>query len=201
MAENWLMVLDEVRALALNGLHHAENSHDRERYDRLLKLASGEFARLSGETDAWVKEKFLEEVGYVTPKVGVDAAIFDPEGKLLLTQRRDDRCWCLPCGWAEVGESAYDAAAREVFEETCVTVEVKSVIEVFSRFAGTHQQVFSSYHILFYCERIAGDPKSTPESAVSGYFHHEDVKPWHKDHLERVKAAYRFRTENIADGG
>lgn len=38
MAENWLMILDEVRALALNGLNYEQILHDREWYDRLLKI-------------------------------------------------------------------------------------------------------------------------------------------------------------------
>lgn len=198
MAKNLLILLNETRAIALNGLHYSENPHDRERYSRLLELSSRRFAHLTDTTNAWVKERFLEEVGYVTPKVGVDAAVFEPDGKMLLVKRRDDGCWCLPCGWAEVGESAYDAMAREVSEETGITAKVKSVIDVFSRFAGTFHQVFSSYHILFYCEAIRGTAKSSTESAVSGYYHYTKVEPWHKDHLERAKAAHQFWIEKVA---
>ena len=198
MAKNLLMFLNEIRAIALNGLHYSENPHDRERYNRLLELSSQRYAQLTGTTHAWVKERFLEEVGYATPKVGVDAAVFEPDGKMLLVKRRDDGCWCLPCGWAEVGESAYTAIAREVLEETGITVNVESVIDVFSRVAGTFQQIFSSYHILFYCEAVSGIAESSTESAVSGYYHYATVEPWHKDHLERAKVAHQFWAEKVA---
>lgn len=198
MVENLLMLLDEIRAIALNGLHHSGNPHDLERYKRLLELSSRRFAKLTETTNTWIKERFLEEVGYVTPKVGVDAAVFEPDGKILLIKRRDDGCWCFPCGWAEVGESAYDAIAREVSEETGITVKVQSVIDVFSRFAGTFKQVFSSYHILFYCEAVSGSAGSSTESAVSGYYDPAKVRPWHKDHLERAQIAHRFWTEKVA---
>ena len=42
--------------------------------------------------------------GCITPKVGADAAIFDDEGRLLLVERADDRCWGLISGWVEPGE-------------------------------------------------------------------------------------------------
>ena len=37
-------------------------------------------------------------------------------------------CWCMPCGYLDYNETIRQAAAREVFEETGITVVPKSLI-------------------------------------------------------------------------
>ncbi len=66
-------------------------------------------------------------------RVGCSAAIFDEQGRILLTRRADNGQWCLPGGGMESGESAAEACAREVFEETGLRVRVKRLVGVYSR--------------------------------------------------------------------
>jgi 8-oxo-dGTP pyrophosphatase MutT (NUDIX family) len=55
-----------------------------------------------------------------------------PQEAILLERRHDCGWWGLPGGKVEPGESLIDAAVREVFEETGLTIEVTNLIGVYS---------------------------------------------------------------------
>jgi 8-oxo-dGTP pyrophosphatase MutT (NUDIX family) len=65
-------------------------------------------------------------------RVGCSAAIFNEEGKVLLTRRLDNGQWCLPSGGMDAGESPSETAVREVFEETGLHVRVTRLVGVYS---------------------------------------------------------------------
>jgi 8-oxo-dGTP pyrophosphatase MutT (NUDIX family) len=62
----------------------------------------------------------------------VSAVIFDRRRRLLLQQRSDGGQWGLPGGSVEIGESLATAVAREVLEETGLTVVPRRLIGVYS---------------------------------------------------------------------
>ena len=94
-------LLDELRAIARTGLHFSSDPFDRERYDRLLELASREYAERSSLDATAIRARFDSEIGYVTARVGVDAAVFDDRDRILLTHRADDDKWGLIAGWVD----------------------------------------------------------------------------------------------------
>jgi 8-oxo-dGTP pyrophosphatase MutT (NUDIX family) len=63
--------------------------------------------------------------------VGATVGVIDDQGRLLL-QLRPNGMWGLPGGLLELGESAEEAARREVYEETGVEVGELKLVEVFS---------------------------------------------------------------------
>lgn len=65
-------------------------------------------------------------------RVGVGVVVRGPGEAILLEKRRDCGWWGMPGGRVEPGESVVDAAVREVFEETGLTVEVTHLIGVYS---------------------------------------------------------------------
>ena len=101
-----LPLLDELQIIARNGLHYTQNPYDRECYERLMELVSRCYGEALNLPPAAVRERLSKELGYVTPKVGADAAIFNAAGEILLVLRADDNRWCLPCGWVEPCGSA-----------------------------------------------------------------------------------------------
>ena len=68
----------------------------------------------------------------VAIRASVSAVIFDRRRRVLLQQRSDGGQWGLPGGSIEIGESVTDAVAREVREETGLTVVPRRLIGVYS---------------------------------------------------------------------
>src|SRR5512133_3010098 len=93
---------DQGRAGAQTGLYYVTSEYDRDRYLRLEWIAAEMLSSVSGLGAAEVVERWAADTGYVTPKVGLGAAIHDERGALLLIQRPDSGNWALPVGYAEV---------------------------------------------------------------------------------------------------
>jgi ADP-ribose pyrophosphatase YjhB (NUDIX family) len=193
--------LDELRGIAQMGLHYAQDPYDRERYERLLALASVRYAELSGLPAETVMERFRSELGHVTPKVGVDAAVFSPEGRILLVRRSDDGLWCLPCGWADLGETPRAAIEREVREETGLETRAEEVIDVFARLPGDYGDPHAVYAILFHCRLLGGEIRPSPETPELGFYDPKEIVAWHKGHGERARAAWERRHRLRRDDG
>jgi len=70
-------------------------------------------------------------VVYVSP-APVTCVLVVHDRKILLVRRKyapGEGRWCLPAGFIEVGEHPAESAAREVEEETGLTVEIGRVLE------------------------------------------------------------------------
>ena len=69
------------------------------------------------------------------PVVGVGAVVLDGERVLLIKRGHAPLKgeWSLPGGGVETGETLEQAIAREVLEETGVTIEVGPIVEVLDR--------------------------------------------------------------------
>lgn len=189
-----LAFLEELRAIAQLGLNYTGDPHDQQRYQRLMELALQGYAGEFGLPAAELSTRFARELGHVTPKVGVNAAILGPEGKLFLTRRRDDGCWELPGGWAELGESPRDTLRRELFEETGLAVRPRQLIDVFHRLPGEMGQPHTSYHLIFYCLIESGEFQPSHETLEYGYFEAAAALNWHRDHQQMaLQAAHWYQ--------
>ncbi|KAM8764585.1 nucleoside diphosphate-linked moiety X motif 6 [Rhynchonycteris naso] len=81
----------------------------------------------------WLAEGPSRLPGYATHQVGVAGAVFDENTrKILVVQDRNKlkNMWKLPGGLSEPGEDIGDTAVREVFEETGVRAEFRSVLSI-----------------------------------------------------------------------
>jgi len=70
------------------------------------------------------------------PIVGVGAVVLYEKARVVLVQRGHEPLageWSLPGGVVEIGETLESAVAREILEETGLTVTVGPVVEVFDR--------------------------------------------------------------------
>lgn len=173
----WLEWARELQAMAQTGLAFSQTGYDSLRYNRLLEIASeivGSHTHFSKER---VLENFLLQPGYATTKVDVRGAIIR-NGKVLLVQERSDQKWCMPGGWADVGEVPSEMVAREVLEESGFEAAVKKVIGVYdaNRY-GRPLEFYHAYKIVFLCEIQGGEARPSDETSAVDFFSFEDLPP------------------------
>lgn len=113
-------------------------------------------------------------------RLGCSAAIFDEQGRILLTCRADNGEWCLPSGGMDPGESVAEACEREVWEETGLSVRVKRLVGVYSHadqlavYADGNKAQIVALH--FEVEIISGEPGLSNETTDFGYFTLEEIE-------------------------
>ena len=185
-----LSLLDELQTIARNGLHFATDSYDRERYERLMALATQAYAELLDLPGEEIRARFAAELGYITPKVGSDAAIFNEKGEILLMDRVDGSGWCLPCGWVEPNERPIDAVVREVREETGLEVEVTQLVGVFTRMPSEHHGPHTMIAVVHLCEVVGGELTLSHEGLDLRYWPIDEMDRWHATHERYARAAY-----------
>ncbi|HEY1011693.1 MAG TPA: NUDIX hydrolase N-terminal domain-containing protein [Herpetosiphonaceae bacterium] len=198
--DNLWQLLEELRVHAANGLHYANNHYDRERYGRLLELASGAYADLLELPAAEVRRRFGAELGTVTPKVGANAAIFDGEGRILLVRRADNERWCLPCGWMEPDETIAETAVRETWEEAGLRVAVRQLVDVISHLPGPDMGPHTFVSVVYLCEVTGGEVRGSHEGEELAYWEIEAVADWHMAHREYALAARAAWRERLGPG-
>lgn len=189
---NIAALLDELRSIAQLGLNYAHDPYDRERYERLMRLAVTEYASITGLPEADISDRFRQEIGYITPKVGCAAGIFNEKGEVLLVKRSDNGRWGLPAGFCEVNQTPRENLKREVREETGLQVEVGKLVDVFSVLPGDYGQLNTLYAIVFLCTVTGGTLTPSHETPVVGYYDHRMITDWHFDHQKRVERAYQY---------
>jgi ADP-ribose pyrophosphatase YjhB (NUDIX family) len=152
MDPDWLRWVKRLQAIAQDGLTYSTNEYDVGRYEQLREIAAEILA--SHSTGALEEARGLLELetGPATPKVDLRAAIFDGD-KILLVKEPDDGGWSLPGGWADVGETAAEAAVREVREESGYRVRAVRLISAYDRDRQGHPPIpYHVYKLVFLCE-------------------------------------------------
>lgn len=136
-------------------------------------------------------------------RLGCSAAIFDEQGRILLTKRVDNGQWCLPGGAMDSGESVAEACEREVFEETGLSVRVKRLVGVYSHpdqlvvYKDGHKVQIVAIH--FEAEIISGELGLSNETTDFGYFTVEDMQELEMlgRHRERVLDTFENHLEAV----
>lgn len=190
-----LALLDELRAMAQQGLNFTEDPYDRERYERILELVHLYYGEALDLPPPEVRERLGDELGQMTPKVGANAAIFDSDGRVLLMKRAGTDAWCLPGGAVKLGESPEETAVREVREETGLAVEAVELIDAYAR---TPQPTVPHHSVVltYTCDVLDGELRLSPEGDALRYWPLEDVPGWFTNHRSIATDAYeRWTTE------
>jgi 8-oxo-dGTP pyrophosphatase MutT (NUDIX family) len=186
-------IADELRAVAANGLHWAANEYDHARYDRLLKLSAQLLSLADTREAGEIERVFRGDLGIRSPITGVSAAVFNNDGKILLTQRKDNGKWCMPGGLSDVGEPPSAVAVRETLEETGLQVVATRLIGVYDSLLSGSLLPTHLYHLDFLCKQTGGDLVLTNETIACDYFSEEQTHglTMHGSHARRIPIAFQ----------
>jgi ADP-ribose pyrophosphatase YjhB (NUDIX family) len=187
---------DQLQSLARTGLFFTQNGYDRERYERIVAIAAEMAGLVTGRPVLEFRLRWAADMGYVTPRVGVGAAILDEQGALLLLQRPESGLWGLPVGFSEVNETPAEGIIREVREETGLIVRPSRLLGVYDC-RGT-MVLHHLYNIVFYCTVEGGTLTPTSEAPVAGYFQQAALPSLVPHHVGSVADAFAARHDGWA---
>ncbi len=189
----WLDWAREIQGLCQTGLTFASSDYETQRYTRLSELAAEMVAAHTLESRESLVDNFLAQPGYATAKIDVRGAVIR-DGRILLVQERRDQRWCMPGGWADVGDIPSEMVAREVWEESGFEVTARKVLAVYdANRGGRPLEFFHAYKIIFLCEITGGEARPSDETMDVGFFSFDELPPlsWQRTngkHLEEVRA-------------
>lgn len=147
----------QIKALADAGLVFQNNAYDTERYEQLREIALEIQAEMGDVAIEKLKDFYVRETDYPTPKVDVRAFITRENGDFLMVKEAVDNCWTLPGGWADIGLTPSENIIKEVVEETGLEVTVTRLLAVFDKKCHPHPpQTHYVYKLVFLCERKGG---------------------------------------------
>ena len=191
----------ELQSLAQAGLHYSKDKFDIERFERIRVISAEMLSEISDTPIEEVREIFCCEKGYQTPKVDVRAAVIR-DGKILLV-RENNGLWSLPGGWADVGLSAAENAAKEAFEEAGAAVKPLRAVAIqdWQKNNGSGMEsALSVYKIFFLCAYLGGEFRENIETTETGWFTIDELPQlcWEKNNEEQINLCFEaYADENF----
>ena len=199
----WLDLAREIQSLSQTGLAYSDNNFNTQRYQRLMEIAAEIVQKKTDLESEPVLQGFLAQPGYSTVKVDVRGAVVR-DGKILLVQERSDQNWCMPGGWADVGDLPSDMVVREVLEESGFQVVPRKVVGVFdANRNGRPLEFYHAYKIVFLCELIGGEARISDETMAVNFFDLDAPPPLstartNRRHLAEISAHLEDRDRATA---
>jgi mutator protein MutT len=103
------------------------------------------------------------------PIVAVGAVIVRDDSVVVVRRAREplQGAWSIPGGVLELGETLREGVAREVLEETGLTVAVHGVLDVFDRILPDRDGRTQFHYVLidFLCTRVSGELRAGADAA------------------------------------
>lgn len=166
----WLEIAKKLQAMAQSGLAYSNNQYDTERYEELRNVSADIMAKYTDMKIEKIKDLFCNETGYQTPKVDIRSVVFK-DNKILMVREKLDGAWALPGGWADIGLTPGEIAAKETKEEAGLDVKPIKLLAVFDK--KRHMHPPSPYHVykLFVmCDIVGGMMEAGMETSAVGFF-------------------------------
>ncbi len=175
----WLEWAQKLQAIAQTGLTYAKDPFDIERYESIRQIAAEIMVAGTESSEITpILDLFKIHRGYATPKVEVRAAVIS-DGQVLLVKEKEDGCWTLPGGWADVGDPPSVAVIHEVKQESGYDVTVRKLAALYDRNLHGHPPYpFHSYKAFFLCDLVGGSPIGPNHETLDvGFFAEDEIPP------------------------
>ncbi len=177
-ATQLLLYAQRLQAIAQAGLTFNTIHYDQERYEEIRALSVKLLQEITDEPQEKIVRLFASETGYQTPKVDVRAVMFRGTGQILLVQEKSDHDrWTLPGGWADVGYSPFEVAAKEAKEESGLDVKPLRLLALLDKRKHDHPpQAWYVYKMFIQCQVVGGElSQATGETSGAGWFRKEEL--------------------------
>lgn len=174
---DWVDVVRTLQRIAQAGLAYSEGVYDRHRYTELLELAGKIGDAALGGPIGKMKEAFGVGKDYPTPMIDVRAVV-PRNGEILFVREATDGLWSLPGGWADIGATPAENAAREVLEETGYIVAPKKLLALLDKSKHGHPRHYHwIYKVFCLCELQGGEATTSHETHEVAFFGRDAVPP------------------------
>ena len=115
------------------------------------------------------------------PLIGVGAVIVEDDRVLLIRRGQQPLLgeWSLPGGVLECGEALREAVAREVREETSLSVEVAEMLGVYERIIRSEDGRTRYHYVLvdYLCRPMAGALNAATDAVEAAWFSRNELPP------------------------
>jgi 8-oxo-dGTP pyrophosphatase MutT (NUDIX family) len=125
---------------------------------------------------------------------GAAVLIFDEQNRLLLQERKDNKCWGLIGGSMEIGESLEETARREVLEETNLELDDLTWFGLFSGqeliYQYPNEDILVNVVAVYIARQFKGKLRMDKEEAIKLCFFNlselpQDLSPPDRPVIER----------------
>lgn len=187
---NILPLLNEIRAIAQDGLAASTDPADRERYGRLFMLANQYDGQVLDMPWDEAQEQPPAEQEQLAPQVSVAGAIFADGGQVLLVRDQSEGPWHLPSGLLGPNTTPGDAIVDQVLDQTGIEVRPVQVVNVFTRLPGTDDSPHTVIVVVYLCEALGGTLRDTRKNPDMRYWHINEVSLWQEQHLFYARSSH-----------
>lgn len=130
------------------------------------------------------------------PVAGVGAVVWR-DGQVLLVRRANPPRrgqWSLPGGAQEIGETVFEAARREVLEETGITIEVLGLVDVVDSIHRDEDRKVRYHYTLVdvLARAAAGDAAAADDAAEAAWFELGRLPPLWPETERVIRLAHKM---------
>jgi ADP-ribose pyrophosphatase YjhB (NUDIX family) len=188
----WLRWIKRLQAIAQDGLTYSRDDYDLGRYEQLRELAAEMLTAHSTNSLEEARDLLVLETGPATPKVDVRAAVFEDD-RILLVKEPGEAGWSVPGGWADVGESPSETAARETLEESGFSVKPVRLLAAYDRDRHGHPPMaYHVYKLVYLCDLLAKERLTDVDADAVRFFGEHEIPDLSVTRITRAQISRLF---------